>query len=301
MSKPTLLILAAGMGSRYGGLKQIDKIGPAGEAIIDYSIYDAIRAGFGKVVLVIRQELEADFREFFGTRLEGKIDLKYVYQELDNLPDGIEAPPDRKKPWGTAHAVLVADEAIAEPFMAINADDFYGREAYKTVADYFETNPDHTKHCMVGYQLQRTLSEHGTVSRGVCNCSADLLLKSITEVTNIEKRKDEIGFEDAEKGWTKLDGQTYVSMNAWGFYPGIFQIFKNGFSQFIQKAKDDPKAEYYIAKPLVEMMEQQLGSIQILQSAAQWFGVTYRDDKTSVKEKIDQLIAAGVYPDNLWK
>ncbi len=301
MSKPTLLILAAGMGSRYGGLKQIDKIGPAGEAIIDYSIYDAIRAGFGKVVLVIRQELEADFREFFGTRLEGKIDLKYVYQELDNLPDGIEAPPDRKKPWGTAHAVLVADEAIAEPFMAINADDFYGREAYKTVADYFETNPDHTKHCMVGYQLQRTLSEHGTVSRGVCNCSADLLLKSITEVTNIEKRKDEIGFEDTEKGWTTLDGQTYVSMNAWGFYPGIFRIFKNGFSQFIQKAKDDPKAEYYIAKPLVEMMEQKLGSIQILQSAAQWFGVTYRDDKTSVKEKIDQLITAGVYPDNLWK
>jgi hypothetical protein len=301
MSKPTLLILAAGMGSRYGGLKQIDKIGPAGEAIIDYSIYDAIRAGFGKVVLVIRQELEADFRAFFGNKLEGKIDLKYVYQELDNLPDGIKAPPDRKKPWGTAHAVLVADEAIAEPFMAINADDFYGREAYKTVADYFETNPDHTKHCMVGYQLQRTLSEHGTVSRGVCNCSADLLLNSITEVTNIEKKKDEIGFEDAEKGWTTLDGQTYVSMNAWGFYPGIFRIFKNGFSQFIQKAKDDPKAEYYIAKPLVEMMEQKLGSIQILQSAAQWFGVTYRDDKASVKEQINQLIAAGAYPDNLWK
>lgn len=301
MSKPTLLILAAGMGSRYGGLKQIDKIGPSGEAIIDYSIYDAIRAGFGKVVLVIRKELEPDFREFFGHKLDGKIDLRYVYQELDNLPDGITAPPDRKKPWGTAHAVLVADEAINEPFMAINADDFYSLEAYKAVAAHFASNPDPTKHAMVGYQLRLTLSEFGTVSRGVCEYSADLLLNSIREVTNIEKKSGEIGYISPETGWTVLDGKTYVSMNAWGFYPEIFKIFRDGFTQFIRQAKDDPKAEYYIARPLVEMMEQQLGSIQILQSDAQWFGVTYREDKDSAREKIAQLVKAGVYPENLWK
>ncbi|MBE0638826.1 MAG: nucleotidyltransferase [Bacteroidales bacterium] len=301
MSKPTLLILAAGMGSRYGGLKQIDKIGPSGEAIIDYSIYDAIRSGFGKVVLVIRKELEADFREFFGNKLDGKIDLRYVYQELENLPDGIAAPPDRKKPWGTAHAVLVADEAINEPFMAINADDFYSLEAYKAVASHFAVNADHTRHAMVGYQLRLTLSEFGTVSRGVCNYSRDLLLKSISEITNIERRSQEIGYDAPEKGWTVLDGQTFVSMNAWGFYPGIFKIFREGFTRFINKAKDDPKAEYYIARPLVEMMEQKLGSIQILKSDAQWFGVTYREDKESAKEMITRLVASGVYPENLWK
>lgn len=301
MIKPTLLILAAGMGSRYGGLKQIDKIGPSGEAIIDYSIFDAIRAGFGKVVLVIRKELEDDFREFFGNKLDGRIELKYVYQELDNLPAGVVVPADRKKPWGTAHAVLVAHEAINEPFMAINADDFYGLEAYQAVANHFISNQDHTKHCMVGYQLRLTLSEHGTVSRGVCNYTPDLILKSITEVTNIERKADEIGFENSEKKWNSLDGQTYVSMNAWGFYPEIFKIFKDEFSSFIQRAKDDPKAEYYIARPLVEMMKQQLGSIQILESDAQWFGVTYREDKDSAKEKINRLIEAGDYPVNLWK
>jgi NDP-sugar pyrophosphorylase family protein len=301
MKKPTLLILAAGMGSRYGGLKQIDKIGPSGEAIIDYSIYDAIRAGFGKVVLVIRRELEIDFREFFGNKINGKIELEYVYQELDNLPDGISVPPDRKKPWGTAHAVLVAAGAVKEPFMAINADDFYGREAYSTVADYLASNQDKTRHCMVGYRLGNTLSEHGTVSRGVCRYSSDLLLKNITEITSIERKDGQVGYTDQDGGWTELDGDTYVSMNAWGFYPEIFDIFRSGFLQFIQKAKQDPKAEYYIAKPLMEMMEQNIGSIQILRSDAQWFGVTYREDKEAAVARILQEIAAGNYPENLWQ
>jgi NDP-sugar pyrophosphorylase family protein len=301
MQKPTLLILAAGMGSRYGGLKQIDKIGPSGEAIIDYSIYDAIRVGFGKVVLVIRKELENDFRDFFGNKLEGKIGLEYVNQELDNLPDGLTAPPDRLKPWGTAHALLVAAAAINEPFMAINADDFYGMEAYKSVAGYFSENPENSKHCMVGYLLKNTLSEHGTVSRGVCGYSDDLLLKNITEITNIERRGDAVGFKNIDNEWKTLDGQTYVSMNAWGFYPEIFEIFKAGFKKFIQKSKDDPKAEYYIARPLMEMMAQKAGSVQILQSDAKWFGVTYRQDKSSAIAKIDTLIKAGLYPENLWK
>jgi hypothetical protein len=300
MDQPTLLILAAGMGSRYGGLKQIDKIGPSGEAIIDYSIYDAIRAGFGKVALVIRRELEADFREFFGSKLNGKIEVQYVYQELDNLPGNMLPPSDRKKPWGTAHAVLVARDAVTAPFMAINADDFYGREAYQAVARHFEANSDRTNHCMVGYQLGKTLSEHGTVSRGVCSYNHHLLLSNITEVTNIERRGATVGYEDPEKGWTSLDGGTFVSMNTWGFYPEIFEIFNNGFKSFLQRAKDDPKAEYYIAKPLMEMMEQQLGTIRILQSDAQWFGVTYREDKASAVARINDLIAAGVYPDNLW-
>jgi NDP-sugar pyrophosphorylase family protein len=301
MDKPTLLILAAGMGSRYGGLKQIDKIGPSGEAIIDYSIYDAMRAGFGKVVLVIRRELEHDFRDFFGNKLNGKIELEYVYQELDNLPDGILVPADRKKPWGTAHAVLVAAGAVKEPFMAINADDFYGREAYRTVADYFANNQDKSRHCMVGYRLGNTLSEHGTVSRGVCQYSSDLLLKNITEITSIERKDGQVGYTDQDKGWIELDGNTYVSMNAWGFYPEIFDIFRSGFLQFIQKAKQDPKAEYYIAKPLMEMMEQSIGSIQILRSDAQWFGVTYREDKEAAVARILQEIAAGNYPENLWQ
>lgn len=298
--KPTLLILAAGMGSRYGGLKQIDKIGPSGEAIIDYSIYDAIRAGFGKVIMVIRKELENDFREFFGNKLDGKIKLEYVHQELDNLPEGVSLPSGRVKPWGTAHAVLVAAASINEPFMAINADDFYGMEAYKAVAGHFATNHDLSRHCMVGYELRFTLSEFGTVSRGICEYSDDLMLKSIREVTNIESKSGKIGYEDAKHGWTILNGSTYVSMNAWGFYPGILKIFENGFAQFIKQAGTDPKAEYYIAKPLEEMMKKQLGTIRILQSDARWFGVTYRDDKISAGENIIKLIHAGLYPDNLW-
>jgi hypothetical protein len=298
--KPTLLILAAGMGSRYGGLKQIDKIGPSGEAIIDYSIYDAIRAGFGKVVLVIRPELEDDFRAFFGNKLDGKIEVQYVYQTIDNVPDGIEISIDRKKPWGTAHAILVAADAINEPFLAINADDFYGAEAYQAVGDFFGTNKDESTHCMVGYELGLTLSDFGTVSRGVCQYDKNLVLENITEVTNIEKKDSETGFTDPEKGWSLVDPKAYVSMNVWGFYPGIFDIFKKGFEQFILKAKDDPKAEYYIALPLMDMVANKEGTIKILQSDARWFGVTYREDKQFAIDKINHLVVEGKYPENLW-
>ncbi len=298
--KPTLLILAAGMGSRYGGLKQIDKIGPSGEAIIDYSIYDAIRAGFGKVVMVIRPELEADFREFFSNKLDGKIEIEYVYQTLDNVPDGIEVSVDRKKPWGTAHAILVAADAINEPFLAINADDFYGAEAYQAVADFFSTNNDKDMHCMVGYELGLTLSDFGSVSRGVCEYVDNLIVSDITEVTNIEKRDGKIGYTDPDKGWSLVDPKLFVSMNVWGFYPGIFDIFKTGFEQFIGQAKDDPKAEYYIAKPLMDMIANKEGEIKILKSDARWFGVTYREDKDFAINRINDLVKNGKYPGDLW-
>ena len=268
--KPTLLILAAGMGSRYGGLKQIDKIGPSGEAIIDYSIYDAIRAGFGKVVFVIRPELEEDFRNFFGNKLDGKIEMEFVYQTIDNVPEGIEINIERKKPWGTGHAILVAKDAINEPFAAINADDFYGADAYQTVAEYFKNNPVHSDHC-------------------------------IEEVTKIGKKDGGIGYQNDDGSWRPLTGKEIVSMNIWGFYPEMFQIFEEGFERFIRKAKDDPKAEYFIAWPLMDMMKNNRGRIRVLETSAEWFGVTYKEDKAAAIKKINRLIQSGHYPENLWK
>lgn len=299
--KPTLLILAAGMGSRYGGLKQIDKIGPSGEAIIDYSIFDAIRAGFGKVVFVIRRELEQDFRDFFGNKLDGKIELEFVYQEIDNVPEGIKINIERKKPWGTGHAILVAKEAINEPFVAINADDFYGAGAYQAVADYFATNENPNDHAMVGYRLGGTLSAHGTVSRGICISDHDGFLQKIEEITKIGFMNGKMGFDDGTENWQPLTGDEIASMNIWGFYPEIFRVFEDGFARFIQKSKDDPKAEYFIAWPLMDMMHNNLGRVKVLKTDAQWFGVTYKEDKESAIDKINRLVESGKYPENLWK
>ncbi len=299
--KPTLLILAAGMGSRYGGLKQIDKIGPSGEAIIDYSIFDAIRAGFGKVVFVIRKELKQDFREFFGNKLDGKIEMEFVYQEIDNVPEGIEITIDRKKPWGTGHAILVAKDAINEPFAVINADDFYGADAYRAIAEYFNSNTNPNNHSMVGYQLGGTLSDFGTVSRGVCNTDENNFLHKIEEFTKIGIRNGDICFDDGTENWKPLTGTEIVSMNFWGFYPEMFQIFEKGFERFIKTAKDDPKAEYFIAWPLMDMMKNNKGRVKVLETNAQWFGVTYKEDKPIAIQKINNLVKAGNYPDNLWK
>jgi choline kinase len=301
MKKPTLLILAAGMGSRYGGLKQIDKIGPSGEAIIDYSIYDAIRAGFGKVVFVIRKELEQDFRDFFGKKLHGKIDMEFVYQEIGNVPDGIEISADRKKPWGTGHAILVARDVINEPFAVINADDFYGADAYRAVADYFHSNTNEKDQAMVGYQLNGTLSEYGTVSRGVCKTDENGFLQKIEEITNIGIKNGNIGYEDGAGSWKPLTGKEIVSMNIWGFYPGMFRVFSEGFGRFIQIAKDDPKAEYFIAWPLTDMLKSESGRVKVLETNSNWFGVTYREDKSGAVEKIRQLVETGHYPHNLWQ
>ncbi|WP_372936378.1 nucleotidyltransferase family protein, partial [Mariniphaga sediminis] len=244
--KPTLLILAAGMGSRYGGLKQVEPVGPNGEAIIDYSIYDAIRAGFGKVVFVIRESFADAFREKFGPKLEGKIEVDYVYQELDNLPKEFSLPEGREKPWGTAHAILVTKDLINEPFCALNADDFYGFNAYKVMAEYLSQSSDTTEYSMVGYKLHNTLSDYGSVSRGVCDVDENNLLQKIVETTKILKREDKIISVEPDGTEKQLTGNESVSMNIWGFKPSIFNSLEEKFSAFLKNHINEPKSEIFI-------------------------------------------------------
>ncbi len=299
--KPTLLILAAGIGSRYGGLKQLDKVGPGGEAIIDYSIYDAIQAGFGKVVFVIRKGIEADFKEFIGNKLNGKIKVEYVFQELDQLPEGVIPNPERKKPYGTGHAVLMAKEVIDGNFAVINADDFYGREAYETIAKYFnELDPQSNDNCMVGYQLKNTLSDHGYVSRGQCTSDEDGYLIDVVERTHIEKKGSSILFEDETGTEVELDENTLVSMNFWGFTPQYFAQLESRFVQFIKENNENIKSEFYIPFVVNQLIEEEIGKTRVLESDAEWFGVTYQEDRPVVVESIRKLIAEGKYPDNLW-
>ncbi|MCK5774950.1 MAG: NTP transferase domain-containing protein [Bacteroidales bacterium] len=301
MNKPTLLILAAGIGSRYGGLKQLDKVGPGGEAIIDYSIYDAIQAGFGKVVFVIRKSIEVDFKEFIGTKLDGKIEVEYVFQELDKTPQGIAVNPDRQKPYGTGHAVLMAKDAIKENFAVINADDFYGRDAYTTIAKFFKSlDLDTSDNCMVGYQIKNTLSDHGYVSRGQCTSDSEGYLKDVIERTHIEKKENGIFFEDEQKNEMHLDENTLVSMNFWGFTPSFFNELENRFPKFLQDNVDVLKAEFFIPTVVNEMIEEKVGKTKVLESTAAWFGVTYQEDRPVVVESIQKLIKEGKYPENLW-
>lgn len=300
-NKPTLLILAAGIGSRYGGLKQLDKVGPGGEAIIDYSIYDAIRAGFGKVVFVIRKSIEADFREFIGNKLDGKIQVEYAFQELMKIPAGVTINPERQKPWGTGHAVLMASDIIHENFAVINADDFYGFEAYETIASYFANLDENTNdNCMVGYNLKNTLSDHGYVSRGQCTSDENGFLKDVVERTHIEKKADGIYFEDDNKQSIKLDENTLVSMNFWGFTPRFFEQLETRFGKFIQAHKDELKSEFYIPSVVNEMIVEGLAKTRVLESGASWFGVTYQEDRPVVVESIRNLIKEGKYPEKLW-
>ena len=301
MNKPTLLILAAGIGSRYGGLKQLDKVGPGGEAIIDYSIYDAIQAGFGKVVFVIRKSIEVDFREFIGNKLDGKIEVEYVFQELDKLPEGIAINPERQKPWGTGHAVLMAADIIKENFAVINADDFYGSDAYSTIAKYFkDLEPSSNDNCMVGYQLKNTLSDHGYVSRGQCTSDENGFLKDVVERTHIEKKPEGIFFKDETDKELKLDENTLVSMNFWGFTPQYFVQLKNRFVRFMEANKKELKAEFFIPTVVNEIIEEGIGKTKVLESDASWFGVTYQEDRPVVVESIRKLIREGKYPEKLW-
>jgi len=301
MKKPTLLILAAGIGSRYGGLKQLDKVGPGGEGIIDYSIYDAIQAGFGKVVFVIRKSIENDFKEFIGTKLQGKIEVEYVFQELDKTPKGVAVNPDRQKPYGTGHAVLMAKDAIKENFAVINADDFYGRDAYTTIAKYFDTlDITSNDNCMVGYQIKNTLSDHGFVSRGQCSSDNDGYLQDVVERTHIEKKENGIFFEDEHKNQTLINDNTLVSMNFWGFTPMFFKQLENRFPQFIKDNLNKIKAEFFIPTVVNEMIEENIGKTKVLESTAAWFGVTYQEDRPVVVESIQKLIKEGKYPKNLW-
>jgi len=301
--KPTLLVLAAGMGSRYGSLKQIDPVGPSGETIIDYSIYDAIRAGFGKVVFIIRKSFEQEFKDIFITKLQPYIQVDYVFQELDKVPAGIAISPDRTKPWGTAHAVLMAKEVIHEPFAVINGDDFYGAEAFQTMADYLVslTSDQQTHYSLVGYQVGNTMSEHGTVSRGVCLEDANNQLLSVTECHDIQYADDGIVYKNTDGAFVSLKPETLVSMNFWGFTPEYFKQTESIFGEFLQANTDSLKAEFYIPYAIDILLNKSSALVKVLRSDAKWFGVTYKEDKPQVIEKLAQLIKSGVYPVQLWK
>ncbi|MCF8228700.1 MAG: nucleotidyltransferase [Bacteroidales bacterium] len=300
--KPTLLILAAGIGSRYGGVKQMDQVGPSGESIIDYSIYDAIRAGFGKVVFVINRKIEKDFKGIFEKKLNCRIETEYVLQEVTDVPPDFEIHPDRKKPWGTAHAVLVARDKIKEPFAVINADDFYGAGAYELIAEFFKSiDPTSNRYAMVAYQLGKTLSEHGSVSRGVCSIDHEDFLRKVVEHTKIEKIDNNIGFRDEEGNWDLLPENTYVSMNFWGFTAGIFDFLEKGFNEFIRANAYKPKAEYFIPSVVTELINSMDATVRVLKSKDQWFGVTYKEDKDITIDRIKELVDQGIYPENLWK
>lgn len=303
MVKPTLLVLAAGMGSRYGSLKQMDGIGPNNEAIIDYSVYDAIRAGFGKVVFVIREFFGAEFREVFTpARFGGRIEVEYVYQELENLPEGFSLPEGRVKPWGTNHAVMMAAGAIREPFAVINADDFYGAEAYRTIGEYLaQLYGSRDKYCMVAYELGKTLSENGTVSRGVCSVNEQGDLAGMVERTQIERMADgRIVFHDGGAD-EQLASNTPVSMNLFGFTPDYFDYSEAFFGEWYAANRENLKAECYIPTMVNKLIQDGTVSLRVLRSGAQWFGVTYKEDKPTLTAAVDRMIAEGKYPRDLWK
>lgn len=300
--KPTLLILAAGMGSRYGGLKQIDPVGPNGEIIIDYSIYDAIRAGFGKLVFVIRNYFEDAFREKIGSKFDGFVDVEYVFQELDTCLNGFQLPSDREKPWGTGHAILVGKDVIDEPFAVINADDYYGIYSFKIMADFLsgpEVSPEN--YAMVGFKLRNTLSEYGTVARGVCQCDNNLLLQNVTERTSVEKIGEGARYNDENGVAHQLTGDEFVSMNLWGFHPSFFDHLKTGFSAFLNEKGRELKSEYFITIPVSGLVEGKLAKVKVLPTHDTWFGVTYKEDKPIAQRCIRKLIDAGTYPNKLWE
>ncbi|UCC43478.1 MAG: nucleotidyltransferase [Candidatus Zixiibacteriota bacterium] len=299
--KPTLVILAAGIGSRYGGLKQLDGVGPGGEAIIDYSIFDAIRAGFGKVVFVIREEFEDQIVSHFDARLRGRIRTEYVRQEIHMVPDGIAVPSDRSKPWGTAHAVLVSGGVVKEPFAVINADDFYGPQSYRMVAEFLSSEAgDGDVYCVVGYELSKTLSDFGSVSRGVCEVDSKGDLKSVVERTEIERDNHGIHYRTGDGQQIALTGQESVSMNMWGFYPSVFEFFEEAFARFAKEHSHDIRAELYIPSVVNELIQNGLIRVAMLDSTEVWFGMTYKDDKTAAANRLRRLVDEGMYPENLW-
>ena len=297
--KPTLLILAAGLGSRYGGVKQMDKIGPSGESIIDYSVFDAIRAGFGKVVFVLNKNIIDDFKAIYEPRLKSKIETEYILQELHNIPAGIEFNTERVKPWGTAHAVLVAKNVINEPFAVINADDFYGKDAFKVISKYLlSLSNNSTDYSMVGYKLKNTLSENGSVSRGICN-SENGFLTDVVERTKIYKKDGKVVFEENET-ISEIPEDSIVSMNFWGFSPEFFSQMEDDFRKFIIENAENLKAEFYIPLIANNLVNRNEARIKVLTSEAEWFGVTYKEDKETTINKVTDLVENGFYPAKLW-
>ncbi len=297
--KPTLLVLAAGMGSRYGGLKQMDPIGPSNETIIDYSIHDAVEAGFGKIVFVIRESFEKEFKEIFDAKLDGEIKVDYVNQEISKVPKDSLFNPEREKPWGTGHAILMAKDVIDEPFAVINADDYYGVEAFSTMADFLTNSITDQEYGMVGYQLSNTISENGSVSRGVCAVNASQHLETVIERTHIEKLENGIAYKENEK-WISISGDTTVSMNFWGFTPELFNHLQVQFVSFLAKEGQAMKSEFFIPSVVAKIIADGNTNVKVLKSAAQWFGVTYREDKDKAIKAILDLVEKGVYPSKLW-
>ena len=305
MKKPVLVIMAAGMGSRYGGLKQIDPVDEQGHIIMDFSIFDAKRAGFEKVVFIIKKENEADFKEAVGNRMAEQMEVAYVYQDLHNIPEGFQVPEGRVKPWGTAHAVLSAIDEIDGPFAVINADDYYGRDAFQVIYDYLATHEDDDKYryTMVGYKLENTVTDNGHVARGVCDTNEAGELVRITERTRIEKRNGGIAYsEDDGASWTELPGDTLVSMNMWGFTRSILDEIKAGFPAFLEKglASNPMKCEYFLPAVVSTLLEEGRATVAVLASADKWYGVTYKEDKPVVVQAIKKMKAEGRYPEKLW-
>ena len=304
--KPTLFLLAAGMGSRYGGLKQLDGLGPHGETIMDYSIYDAIHAGFGKLVLVIRKDFEQDFREKVVSKYQGHLPVEVVFQSLEDLPDGFTVPEGRTKPWGTNHAVLMGKEAIKEPFAVINCDDFYGRDSFQVMGKYLSSLAEGSanKYAMVGFRVGNTLSESGSVSRGVCSTDEKGFLTTVVERTKIERKADgEVKYlEDDGETWTAIPETTPVSMNFWGFTPDYFTYSQDYFKYFLglESTKTNLKAEFFIPLMIDKLIKEGTATVEVLDTTSKWFGVTYPEDRPDTVAKIQKLIDDGVYPDRLF-
>ncbi|WP_017258471.1 nucleotidyltransferase family protein [Pedobacter arcticus] len=299
MKKPTLLILAAGMASRYGSMKQIDGFGPNGETIIDYSIYDAINAGFGKITFIIKEEFLENFKAIFDAKLAGKVETDYVFQTFDLKKYGIDKEIERAKPWGTGHAILEAQNQIHEPFCVINADDYYGYEAFKSMVDFLTTEASENKYSIVGYKIGNTLSANGSVSRGVCKTDASGNMTEITERTKVYPKDGGIVFE--ENGTeTPLDASTPVSMNFWGFTPEVFKTTEKLFVDFVANNENDPKSEFFIPLIADYLIKNNIASFKVIPTDAKWFGVTYKEDKEIVQENINKLVQEGVYPAKLW-
>lgn len=302
--KPTLLLLAAGMGSRYGGLKQLDGLGPNGETIMDYSIYDAIQAGFGKIVFVIRKDFEDQFRKKVLSKYEGHIPTEIVFQSIDNLPEGYSVPEGREKPWGTNHAVLMAKNVIKEPFCVINCDDFYNRDSFRVIGNFLANLPNDSKnkYAMVGFRVGNTLSENGTVSRGICTTNTEKLLVDVVERTKIERREGKVQYIDDEGKWVVTDDDTPVSMNVWGFTPDYFEYSESYFKDFLNDPKnlENKKSEFFIPLMVNKLIKDGTATVKVLDTTSSWFGVTYPEDRENVVTKIQSLVKAGIYPNKLF-
>ena len=302
--KPTLLLLAAGMGSRYGGLKQLDGLGPNGETIMDYSIYDAVKAGFGKIVFVIRKDFEQDFREKILSKYEGHVPAELVFQSLDSLPEGFSVPEGREKPWGTNHAVLMAKDVINEPFLVINCDDFYNRDAFIVIGKFLSNLPEGSKnkYAMVGFRVGNTLSENGTVARGICSKDADGNLTTVVERTEIKRVDGPVCYKDEEGNWIAVEDNTPVSMNMWGFTPDYFDYSEAYFKEFLSDPKnmENLKAEFFIPLMVNKLINEKTATVEVLDTTSKWFGVTYAADRDDVVARIQKLIDEGVYPNKLF-